>query len=123
VEAITFTKFTFVGAGKVGGATTTRWTVSGADTVKEGQTLSIGYNNGVSRTGVNCGTTPANPTCLIGTAVVDGAGNYLFDKVGTPGGLLDPNDAVTWPTKPSTIRVYSSSPVLGGLNTIGISFK
>jgi hypothetical protein len=122
-EAITFTKSIFVGAGKVGGATSTRWTVSGADTVKEGQTLSIGYNSGVTKTGINCGTTPANPTCLIGTAVVDSAGNYLFDKVGTPGGLLDPNDAVTWPTKPGTIRVYSSSPVLGGLNTTGISFK
>jgi Bacterial Ig domain len=122
-EAITFTKSIFVGAGKVGGVTTTRWTVSGADTVKEGQTLSIGYNSGVTKTGVNCATTPANPTCLIGTAVVDSAGNYLFDKVGTPGGLLDPNDAVTWPTKPGTIRVYSSAPVLGGLNTTGISFK
>jgi hypothetical protein len=122
-EAISFTKSIFVGAGKVGGATSTRWTVSGGDTAKEGQTLSIGYNSGISRTGVNCGLTPTNPTCLIGTTPVDVNGNYLFDKVGTPGGLLDPNDAVTWPTKPSTIRVYSSAPVLGGLNTTGISFK
>lgn len=123
-EAISFSKAIFVGAGKVGGAASTRWTVTGADTVKAGQTLTVAYNSGITNTGINCA--PPNPTvasCIIGTAVVDSAGNYSLDKVGTPGGLLDPNDKVTWPTKPGTVRVFSSSPVLGGSNSTGISFK
>ncbi len=122
-EAITFAKAQFVGAGRVGGATSTRWTVTGADTVRAGQTLSVVYNSGVNNLGVNCGTNSTHASCLIGTAVVDGTGVYTLDKVGTPGGLLDPNDPVTWPSKPGTVRVFSSAPVLGGTNATGISFK
>ena len=124
-EAITFTKAQYVGSGRVGGVASTRWTVAGADTVRAGQTLSVMYNNGINNLGINCGAlaTRDHASCLIGTVVVDGTGIYNFDKVGTAGGLLDPNDAVTWPAKPGSIRVFSSSPVLGGTNNTGISFR
>lgn len=122
-ESITFTKSIFVGAGKIGGAASTRWTVTGADTVKQGQTLSVVYNDGTLKSGGSCNGTATNPSCVIGTAVVDINGNYSLDKVGTPGGSLDPNDTNTWASKPRNIRVFSSSPVLGGSSSIGIQFK
>ncbi|MBS1159549.1 MAG: hypothetical protein H6R15_1968 [Proteobacteria bacterium] len=122
-ESITFSKSIFIGAGKIGGVASTRWTVTGADTVKQGQTLSVVYNDGTLVSGGSCNGTASNPSCVIGTAVVDVNGNYALDRVGTPGGPLDPNDTKTWSLKPRSIRVFSSSPVLGGSSSIGIQFK
>jgi len=43
--------------------------------------------------------------------------------VGLPGGPSDPTDATAWATKPTTIKVFSSSPVLGGSATASISLR
>lgn len=122
-EAISITKAIFK-AGNVGGVTSTRWTVSGTDTVREGETLTIVYNDGQLRaTGASCNGTAANPSCVIGTAVVDGTGAYLYDVVGTPGGPSDPTDSATWSVLPKNVKVFSTSPVLGGSQNTGIQFK
>jgi hypothetical protein len=122
-EAIQFTKSIFK-RGNIGGATATRWTVTGTDTVREGQTLSIVYNDGQLRaTGASCNGSTTNPSCIIGTAVVDGAGTFAYDVVGSPGGTSDPTDSNTWSVLPKNIRALSTSPVLGGAQNIGIQFK
>src|SRR6185369_2988372 len=48
-EAIAYTKQIFKAAANIGGVTTTRWTVSGTDSVREGQTITIAYANGTIR--------------------------------------------------------------------------
>jgi len=122
-EAIAYTKNIFT-RGNIGGNASTRWTVSGTDTVREGQTISIVYNNGTIRaTSQTCPGNPVIPACVIGTAVVDGTGVWLYDKVGTVGGLLDPTDTVTWSTVPNATKVFSSAPVLNGSQTQGIQLK
>jgi hypothetical protein len=124
VEGITIAKAIFKQA--VTGAANTRWTVSGADSVKQGQTLTIVYNNGTltaAQGGGSCNGTAANPKCVIGTAVVDNLGNYLYDVVGVPGGPSDPTDVTAWASKPTSLKVFSSSPVLGGSQTQAISLK
>ena len=61
---------------------------------------------------------------MVGTAVVDiPSGTWTFDQVGTPGGAKDPTDTATWSTLPRNIRTLSTSPVLGGSQTIGIVVK
>jgi Big-like domain-containing protein len=123
-EAITIAKAIFKAA--VTGAANTRWTVQGTDSVRQGETLTVVYNNGTlnaANGGGTCNGTAANPKCVIGTAVVDSLGNYLYDVVGLPGGPSDPTDVNTWTTKPTVIKVFSSNPVLGGSNTSGISVK
>jgi hypothetical protein len=100
--------------------------VSGTDSVKEGQTITVAYNNGtlnLANGGGSCNGTAANAKCVVGTAVVDSLGNYLYDKVLTPGGPSDPTDATTWSTKPTAVNVFSSSPVLGGSKTNSITLK
>jgi len=84
------------------------------------------YNNGTltaAQGGGVCNGTAANPKCVIGTAVVDGVGGYLYDVVGLPGGPSDPTDTTAWATKPTVIKVFSSSPVLGGSVTGTIQVK
>ncbi|GAB3764736.1 hypothetical protein GCM10028796_20390 [Ramlibacter monticola] len=121
-ETIAYTKQQFTAP--AGGAANARWTVSGTDTVREGQTLTIAYANGTIRsTGQVCNGTAAVPACVVGTAVVDGTGAWLFDRVFAPGGATDPKDATFWSTGPTNIRTFSSNPVLGGAQTIGIVFK
>jgi Big-like domain-containing protein len=112
--------------GTFGGANSARWTVQGVDSIREGETLSVVYNNGTlnaANGGGSCNGTATNLKCVIGTAVVDSLGNYLLDYVLNPGGNLDPTDTNTWSSKPTQIKVFSSSPVLGGSNTSGISLK
>lgn len=122
-EAIAYTKNNFK-PGNVGGTASTRWTVSGTDTVRGFQTLTIVYADGTLRgTGQTCNGTATVPDCVVGTAVVDGLGNWLFDQVGTPGGPKDPTDTATWSSTPRNIRTFSSNPVLGGSQSIGIVFK
>jgi Big-like domain-containing protein len=123
-EAITIAKSIFKAA--VTGAANTRWTVQGTSSAREAQTMSIVYNNGTlsaAQGGGSCNGTAANPKCVIGTAVVDNLGNYLYDVVGLPGGPSDPTDATAWSTKPTAIKVFSSSPVLGGSQTAAISLR
>jgi Bacterial Ig domain len=123
-EAITIAKSIYK-AGAQGGVSA-RWTVSGTDSIREGQTLTIAYNNGTlnaANGGGTCNGTAANPKCVVGTAVVDALGNYLYDKVLSAGGPSDPTDATTWSTKPTSVKVFSSSPVLGGSRTATITLK
>ncbi|HET9653636.1 MAG TPA: Ig-like domain-containing protein, partial [Usitatibacter sp.] len=126
-EAITIQKADFTAAGNFGGNLTQKWVVQGADSVKEGQTLTIVYNNGTlnaANGGGSCNGTATNPKCVIGTAVVDTTlGTYLLQQLQPPGGPTDPTDTTTWATKPSQIKVFSSSPVLGGSNTASITLR
>ncbi|MBA2961852.1 MULTISPECIES: cadherin-like domain-containing protein [Ramlibacter] len=121
-ETIAYTKNQFK-IGNSGGSTSTRWTVTGTDTVRSGQQLTIVYLDGTLRTGASCNGTATNPSCVIGTAVVDAAGNFSYDVGGVPGGPSDPTDTKTWSTLPRNIRTYSSNPVLGGAQNIGIQLK
>jgi len=124
-EAITVATSLFKST-KTGGTTSTRWTVQGVDSIKQGQVLTIVYNEGTltaAAGGGSCNGTAANPKCVVGTALVDQLGNYLYDQVGTPGGAHDPTDAATWAVKPTNVKVFSSSPVLGGTQTSLITFK
>jgi len=124
-EVLVYTKQLFK-QGNQGGGATARWTVSGTDNVLEGQTITIVYNNGTlnaANGGGTCNGTATNPKCVIGSAVVDGLGNWLFDQVFVPGGPTDPTDAATWTTKPTTINSFSSAPVLGGHSSTNIQLK
>jgi Big-like domain-containing protein len=121
-EAIVVTKAIYK-QGNIGGGIAARWTVAGTDSVLEGQTLTIVYNNGSPKTGTSCNGTAANPACVIGTTTVDGLGNFLLDFVLNPGGSLDPTDATAWNTKPTAVKVFSSAPVLGGSGTLSIQLK
>jgi len=124
-EAIVLAKQIYK-VGNVGGGISARWTVQGTDSVIQGETLTIVYNNGTLTTaagGGSCNGTATNPKCVVGTAVVDALGNFLYDQVQVPGGPTDPTDTTTWATKPTAIKVFSSSPVLGGSVTGSISLK
>jgi cadherin-like protein len=124
-EAITIAKALFK-FGNQGGATSARWVVSGTDSVREGQTITVAYNNGTltaAQGGGTCNGSGANPKCVVGTAVVDGLGNYVLDQTNPPGGLLDPTDGTVWNVKPTSVKVFSSSPVLGGSQTAPIVNK
>jgi len=126
-EAITIAKADFTAAGNFGGNLTQKWVVSGADSVRQGQTLTIVYNNGTltaAAGGGSCNGTAANPKCVIGTAVVDlTLGTYLLQSTQVPGGPTDPTDTTTWATKPTQVKVFSSSPVLGGAATSTITLR
>jgi Big-like domain-containing protein len=112
--------------GNQGGGASARWTVSGTDSVREGQTLTVVYNNGTltaAQGGGSCNGTTTNPKCVIGTTVVDALGNYVLDFVTTPGGPLDPTDTTAWATKPNQVKVFSTAPALGGSQTASIQLK
>jgi Big-like domain-containing protein len=124
-EAITVAQSLFRST-KTGGTTSVRWTVQGVDSIKQGQVLTIVYNEGTLTSaagGGSCNGTATNPKCVVGTALVDQFGNYLYDQVGSPGGAHDPTDTATWAVKPTNVKVFSSSPVLGGSQTSLITFK
>ena len=123
-EAVTIAKALFKAA--VGGAGNTRWTVTGTSSVRQGQTMTIAYNNGTlsaAQGGGVCNGTAANPKCVIGTAQVDPTGTYTYDVVGIPGGPADPTDTTAWASRPTVLKVFSSNPVLGGSQTSNISIK
>lgn len=74
--------------------TARRWIVSGTDSVRAGQTLTITYDNG-----------PAGvPGTVIGTAVVDATGAWVLDIRGVSG-VLDPT---LLNPRPNRIRITSS---------------
>jgi cadherin-like protein len=123
-EAVTIAKALFKAA--TTGAANTRWTVTGTSSVRQGQTMSVVYNNGTlsaAQGGGVCNGTATNPKCVIGTAVVDATGTYTYDVVGLPGGPADPTDTTAWASRPTAIKVFSSNPVLGGSATSAISIK
>ena len=125
VEAIVPGKTIFK-QGNAGGTASARWTVDGTDSVLQGQTLTIAYQNGTftaAAGGGSCNGTAANPKCVVGTAVVDSLGNFVYDQVLVPGGPTDPTDVATWASRPTQVNIFSSSPVLGGARTNAITLK
>jgi cadherin-like protein len=121
-EQIAITRSRFR-TGNFGGTQGGRWQVDGTDTVSNGQTLSIVYNNGTLSAafgGGTCNGTAANPNCVIGTAVVSATGAWLLDRVVNLNTKDDPTSATVWASKPTTVRVFSSSPALGGTQTATI---
>jgi hypothetical protein len=124
LEAIAITKARFTGDGNVGGAASARWVVTGSDSVLQGQTLSIVYNNGKLKNQPSaCNGTTTIPGCVIDTVVVDAAGAYAYDKTRAPGGSADPADTGVWAVRPTSIKVFSSSPMLGGSAIRAIQFQ
>lgn len=119
-EAIAFTKQSFTTAAS---GASNRWVVSGTDSVREGQVITIAYADGKMWNGTICDGSGTNASCVVGTTTVDATGNWLYDHVGTPGGPTDPTDSSTWVTAPRKIRAFSSAPVLGGSASANISFK
>jgi hypothetical protein len=114
-EIITFDKHQYV-------QNKNRWTVNGTDNVIEGQTITIVYENGLLKGAtVPCNGTAENPSCVIGTSLVDGLGAWGIDKVGT--GKLNPKDTTVWQVQPTHIRAFSTLPALGGTAAIDIVFK
>jgi len=123
-EAVTIAKSIFKAS--TTGAANTRWTVAGTSSARERQTMTVVYNNGTLSAAQGGGVCPGNPIlpkCIIGTAQVDDLGNYTYDVVGLPGGPADPTDATAWASKPTSVKVFSSNPVLGGSQTNPISIK
>jgi hypothetical protein len=99
-----------------------RWVITATDTVRSGQTVTIAYADGVIKsTGQVCNGTAAIPACVIGSTTVPANGAILFDQVGFTG-LADPTSAL-WQTRPRNLRMFSSSPVLGGSATAGVVTK
>jgi hypothetical protein len=92
-----------------------RWIVGGTDSVIGGQTLTIAYNNGTFLNGSSAAGT------VIGTAVVDAAGNFLLDFVGA-GGVQDPTNTTVFRPQalPTSVRIASP---LGGATVVGITVR
>jgi hypothetical protein len=102
-----------------------RWVVTGTDTVRAGQEITIVYTNGISRAGENCGAagSEAIPACVIGKATVDGTGTFTLDQVATANSSQDPRGSY-WSTRPTSLRAFSSKPVLGGTTaSTAINFR
>jgi VCBS repeat-containing protein len=100
-----------------------RWTVSGTDTVRANQQLTVAYLDGTLRaTGQVCDGTATIPACVVGTTNVDGAGAFLLDFTGATG-VKDPTATASWSTLPRNVRVFSSNPVLGGAQNAGIVIR
>jgi hypothetical protein len=97
--------------------------VSGTDSVHAGQTMTVVYADGKQRSGVICNGTATSPSCVLGTAVVDTTGAWLFDRIITAGTAQDPTSTTIWSKTPTSVKVYSSSPVLGGSATAAIVTK
>lgn len=80
--------------------TARRWIVAGTDSVPANQTLTITYANGILSNG-----SPAS-NIVIGTATVDGAGNWILDIRGVTG-VLDPTNRIVFRTLPTQVRLTS----------------
>jgi hypothetical protein len=94
-----------------------RWRINGTDTVRAGQTLTLVYADGRTRSGLACDGTSTAAHCVIGTTAVDAAGGWTLDKIIGAGTAQDPTSAVYWQKAPTRVKVYSSQPVLGGSAT------
>jgi hypothetical protein len=115
-ESIAFTKSIYT-AGQL------RWTVSGTDTVRAGQTMTVVYADGKTSKGVLCNGTATNAACVIGTTVVDTTGAWLLDRIITANTEADPTNTLLWTKSPTSVKVFSSAPVLGGSATSTILKK
>ena len=117
-EVIAFGKHQFV-------QNKNRWTVDGTDNIIQGQTITIVYENGwLVGAAAPCNGTATNPSCVIGTAVVDGLGAWAIDKLVPATGAINPKSGTSvWKTAPTFIRAFSTLPSLGGTAAIDIVFK
>jgi len=115
-ETITFTKSQYT-------RTALRWTISGTDTVRAGQEMTVVYADGRLRAGGTCDGTATIPACVIGTTLVDGAGGWLVDRIIPVNTAMDPTNTGVWQRLPTRVKAYSSNPVLGGSNTATILLK
>lgn len=101
---------------------TGRWVVTTTDTVRANQTVTIAYLDGTIRaTGQTCNGTATIPECVLGTTTVSAAGAILFDQTGFTG-LGDPTSTL-WSVAPKNLRVFSSSPNLGGAGVAGFTTR
>ncbi len=119
-ETITLTRVQFE-SGK------NRFRVDGTDTIRASQTISMTYTNGVIGKGPNigqtCDGTDRLPECTIGTTGVTATGAFSFDSSFATTAFQNPNIAGGWSVAPTSLRAWSSNPVLGGGATQGIVKK
>jgi hypothetical protein len=119
-ETITLTRVQFE-SGK------NRFRVDGTDTIRASQTISLTYTNGVIGKGPNigqtCDGTDRLPECLVGTTGVTATGAFSFDASFATNAFQNPNPAGGWTVAPTSLRAWSSNPVLGGGATLGITKK
>ncbi|GAB3775042.1 hypothetical protein GCM10028796_50440 [Ramlibacter monticola] len=117
-ELITFGKHQFV-------QNKNRWTIDGTDNIIQGQTITVVYENGtLVGAAAPCNGTATNPNCVIGTAVLDGLGNWAMDKLVPATGAINPKSGTSvWKVAPTFIRAFSTLPSLGGTAAIDIVFK
>jgi hypothetical protein len=95
-----------------------RWRVDGTDTIRSSQTISVTFTNGTLARGPNAGKTcdgsGAIPECTIGTTGVTATGTYSLDQTFSSTSFQNPAAAGGWSVAPTSVRVWSSNPVLGG---------
>jgi hypothetical protein len=95
-----------------------RWRVDGTDTIRNSQTISITFANGVLSRGPNagqtCDGTDRIPECTIGTTGVTATGTFSLDQQFSSTAFQTPTAAGGWSTVPTQVRAWSSNPVLGG---------
>jgi hypothetical protein len=95
-----------------------RWRVDGTDTIRNSQTISITFANGVLSRGPNagqtCDGTDRIPECTIGTTGVTATGTFSLDQQFSSTAFQTPTTAGGWSTVPTQVRAWSSNPVLGG---------
>jgi hypothetical protein len=119
-ETITLTRVQFE-SGK------NRFRVDGTDTIRASQTISLTFTNGTLATGPNagqtCDGTARLPECTIGTTGVTATGAFSFDAQFATSAYQNPNPAGGWSVAPTTLRAWSSNPVLGGGATLAITKK
>jgi hypothetical protein len=98
--------------------------VSGGDSIRQGQTLTVVYADGKTRSsGVTCNGTATIPECVLGTVTTDATGNWLFDRIVSASTAQDPTSTTYWQRVPTSIKVFSSAPNLGGAGTATIVKK
>ncbi len=115
-EAIVVTKSQYI-------VSKNRWVVTGTDSVRASQTLTLAYTGGTYKVAGACTGNAAGS--VVGTAPVDALGNWVFDAILTSAGLLNPgntggNSTGFWCTTPKAISVTSP---LGGTATANIILK
>ena len=106
--AVTLTQFTVAAM---------RWRITGTDTVRAAQTMTVVYADGRARNGAICDGVSTASACLIGTAMVDAAGGWSLDRLISAGSAQDPTSTAFWQKAPTRVRVFSSQPAFGGSAT------
>jgi hypothetical protein len=95
-----------------------RWRVDGTDTIRNSQTISITFANGIIGRGANagqaCDGSDRLPECVIGTTGVTATGAFSLDAQFSNQAFQNPSSAGGWATLPTRVRAWSSNPVLGG---------